>query len=301
MQLKNICCLSILSILLLENSGYAQLGRGGLLRRILGRDTETEEKADDKSADAKSEKSEKAKQAELQEAVRGRQEANRALRVPTPVPFSPDFNADPNALRLPTSPTDRRGLGSIMDAGQQRYGLSLESANTADVQAFGLTLASPIPERSQRSGKGLVVRDVEPDSDGHQAGISPGDILLEVGGMNVAAPQALQGFQEALSPGDQIEVVLLRRGKKLVRTLVVTTEKVDNESSKGQLAEDIGEPAHRPKPIQVNPAGSLPFGSALRMDNSQLSHAQLLELVREQERIITELRNELATMNRRTF
>lgn len=67
-----------------------------------------------------------------------------------------------------------------------------------------------IPPRS-----GLVITQVIPNSPAELAGLETGDVLIEFGGRNVRTPSKLQTIVERCRIGDQVNLTVLRDGKKV--------------------------------------------------------------------------------------
>jgi hypothetical protein len=69
-------------------------------------------------------------------------------------------------------------------------------------------------------GPGVKVAGVTPGSPAEKAGVKEGDVLLKVGGQDVASLQAFSGILRGLTPGQTVTVVLRRGGAE--QTLDVT-------------------------------------------------------------------------------
>lgn len=61
---------------------------------------------------------------------------------------------------------------------------------------------------------GVLIADVIADGPAHEAGLENGDVIIEFDGKKLANYMALTKVVRASSPGDRIEVVVLRDGKK---------------------------------------------------------------------------------------
>jgi S1-C subfamily serine protease len=63
--------------------------------------------------------------------------------------------------------------------------------------------------------EGALVTDVAPDSPADQAGIEPGDVIVEVDGLDVSNPEDVREGVRRNEPGDSIPVVVDRGGDKV--------------------------------------------------------------------------------------
>lgn len=89
------------------------------------------------------------------------------------------------------------------------------------------------PKRGRRQGRGvymgvadmevtkngLEVRKVAPHSPCHAAGMEDGDVIQEIDGKACKTYRDLTGFLRGKKPGDEIEVTVMRDGKKMVLTV----------------------------------------------------------------------------------
>src|SRR6266545_3686561 len=109
-----------------------------------------------------------------------------------------------------------------------------------------LGVAHQIPGDEARSklnlkeGQGAQVSDVHRESPAAKAGIQVGDIIVSLGGKDVGSAD-LGDLVRARSPGDKVEVVILRGAEKITRTV----ELADREKF---LAATSSEPAKKPEP-----------------------------------------------------
>jgi S1-C subfamily serine protease len=67
---------------------------------------------------------------------------------------------------------------------------------------------------------GAFVTDVLPNTGAEEAGIEPGDVILEIDGQTVESPEDVGQIILDMAPGDRIEVVVERDGRE--RTIRAT-------------------------------------------------------------------------------
>jgi serine protease Do len=89
------------------------------------------------------------------------------------------------------------GSGGAAVTKEPGYGLSLQELTPELAESFGY----------ERDSKGLVITDVEQDSPAAEAGLQPGDLILEVGRQPV---KTLRDFQQVASKTDGRKGLLLR-------------------------------------------------------------------------------------------
>jgi C-terminal processing protease CtpA/Prc len=97
------------------------------------------------------------------------------------------------------------------------YGLSLQDLN----QQLGEYFGAP-------DGKGVLVQEVEKESDAAKAGFSAGDIIVRIGTETI---QDIEDVHEALGEykeGEKAEVEVLRRGSKKTFMLTINEEDLSN-------------------------------------------------------------------------
>jgi len=66
-----------------------------------------------------------------------------------------------------------------------------------------------------RLERGVLAQDVSPDSPAAKAGVESDDVLLELAGKEVAAPEDVVEVMRGLENGDEVEITVLRKGKEL--------------------------------------------------------------------------------------
>ena len=93
----------------------------------------------------------------------------------------------------------------------------------------------------ERGGMGVRVTRVAPQSPAAQAGIKPGDTILEVNGNSVQSPQQLVSQVRETEPGQTAEFAVLRGGREVAvqvrvstREQALTSEQRDREGAFGR-------------------------------------------------------------------
>jgi len=72
-------------------------------------------------------------------------------------------------------------------------------------------------------GPGVRVQGVVPNSAAEAAGIESGDIVIELAGRPVEGLRALSQILKSRSPGDEVELKILRDGEEMSKTVVLTS------------------------------------------------------------------------------
>jgi hypothetical protein len=163
---------------------------------------------------------------------------------------------------------------SLRQMGQRRPGFGLAPGGETVLHGFldprtarlGARVEPPGPVLAEQlelpGGRGLVLREVLPDSAAAKAGLKVHDILLELNGEPV--PDQLPGLDKVLAdikPDTKVDVVVLRKGKKeTIKGLSLPEAKaaapgVGGFGPPGGLAGQPGGP-----PGGFNPGGGLPAG-----------------------------------------
>ena len=70
------------------------------------------------------------------------------------------------------------------------------------------------PYFKTKTGKGVLVLEVNEESVAEEAGILAGDVILSVGGEEVTSVDELRGLMEDYEEGDEFDIGVIRKGKK---------------------------------------------------------------------------------------
>jgi serine protease Do len=100
-------------------------------------------------------------------------------------------------------------------------GVGIQDLTAENAPFFGL----------KQDAKGVLIPEVTKDSAAEKAGLKPGDIIIELNGKPVETAKELQGRVSSLKPDTDVELVVLRDGKR--ETL---TAKLSERPAKGQVA-----------------------------------------------------------------
>jgi serine protease Do len=83
-------------------------------------------------------------------------------------------------------------------------------------ETLGLTVEPLTPEMNERfkltAKSGVVVTDVAPGSSGEQAGIRPGDAILEINRQAIKDVETFRRIAGSVKPGDAVPVYVQRGG-----------------------------------------------------------------------------------------
>ena len=101
------------------------------------------------------------------------------------------------------------------------------------IQALTEELAAPF---GVKEGEGVLVNEVFAGDPADRAGILPGDIILMVNGKTVDTPNTLARVIASFSPGETVEIRLLRDGKKKV-VRIDLTERKEGEAADAKKSE----------------------------------------------------------------
>lgn len=128
-------------------------------------------------------------------------------------------------LRMPRAPRPPRpprmgigGHGMTWDH-TSSYGLVIETLGEQLAAYFGTP-----------DGEGVLVKEVEEDSDAAKAGFQAGDVILRAGKKTVEDVKDFKHVLGAYDPGEKIPVQILRKGKEM--TLELTAKEIDEHRFK---------------------------------------------------------------------
>jgi S1-C subfamily serine protease len=90
----------------------------------------------------------------------------------------------------------------------------------ADLSFLGITSGQLTSEQKATLGieGGVLVDSVSEGSAAAEAGLEPGDVIVELGGHAVGSPAELQSALRAHAPGDQVLVTVVRNGEQVELT-----------------------------------------------------------------------------------
>lgn len=191
------------------------------------------------------------------------------------------------------------------------------SAATAR-RGFGMTIQKAPDGR-------LVVTRVAPDGNAQAAGIRPGDVVVELGGITATAVEEFTEIEKIMSPGDQLEITI-RRGLAEPRKVMLQwgqaaePEVAAAPDQEGPIGSGVPTTTRSsqsrgsdfvPKFVPENDSHALPSVRNMpsrdvpaRSASSRLprpADAELLELrsiVADQQKLIRELQQEVETLRR---
>ncbi|MFI5374592.1 MAG: Do family serine endopeptidase [Candidatus Rokuibacteriota bacterium] len=111
---------------------------------------------------------------------------------------------------------DHAPLALSVKVGEQPTDEAMAAAESGGEDILGLTVEPLTPETAQQNHlsarSGLLVTEVVPGSPGAEAGIKPGDAIVEVNRRPVADAAAFRQIAAALKPGESVPVYLQRGG-----------------------------------------------------------------------------------------
>jgi predicted metalloprotease with PDZ domain len=118
------------------------------------------------------------------------------------------FNVAPRAMTVPHIRMMRHS---------STYGLSMQDLNPQLGEYFGAP-----------DGKGVLVEEVEKESDAEKAGFKAGDVIIRIGKESVEDIEDVHDALHDLNDGVKAEVEVLRKGSKLSLTLTISDEEVSD-------------------------------------------------------------------------
>jgi len=113
---------------------------------------------------------------------------------------------------------DIKGIDEVMHAFSPRPRLGVEAIELNDDLA---------PYFKTKSGEGVLVLEVKEESAAEEAGIKSGDVIQKVGDESVSSVDELRESLEEFEEGDEVAIVVVRKGKK--KTLTATMKEVERQ------------------------------------------------------------------------
>lgn len=118
------------------------------------------------------------------------------------------FNDAPGAMSVPHISMMRHS---------STYGLSMQDLNSQLGEYFGTP-----------DGKGVLVEEVEKESDAEKAGFKAGDVIIRIGQESIEDIEDVHEAIHNLSDGEKAEVEVLRKGSKKSLTLTISDEELSD-------------------------------------------------------------------------
>ncbi len=117
---------------------------------------------------------------------------------------------------------------------------------------LGVGIEQVTPEIARRTkseeGKGVWVNSVFEGDPAYRAGLRVGDIILKIGGAPVDTPSRMIRLIGSFSPGQSVNLDILREGHREVLTVMLDSQKRGREK---QVARSYSEPARAPMGLEV--------------------------------------------------
>jgi len=116
--------------------------------------------------------------------------------------------------------------GAMVEFGKELKEVQVASAegNSAPGNNWGLTVQDITPEIAQQLGiknpKGVVVRNVRQDSPAMDAGLQPGDVILEVDNTKVASADDFAAAARSVQKSKKSARLLVQRGSATIYTVI---------------------------------------------------------------------------------
>lgn len=108
----------------------------------------------------------------------------------------------------------------------QKVVADLKEFGTVQRAFLGITFAEVTPELISEKDlkgvtRGIYVATVQDRSAAKEAGLKPGDVIMQINGVLVTSTATLQEVMARLSPGDKIEMSVVRDGKYIMKEATV--------------------------------------------------------------------------------
>ena len=125
-------------------------------------------------------------------------------KTPTPITGSKQPGQRPPSKQSRSSQSRLSQYAAEKPSTRQRTSTRTQTAKKND---FGMRVSDG------RSGD-LVIAKVDPRGNAAEAGVRPGDVIKEIGGVPVTTENEFDEFTKILGEGDQMEFKIVRRGKE---------------------------------------------------------------------------------------
>jgi membrane-associated protease RseP (regulator of RpoE activity) len=155
------------------------------------------------------------------------------------------------------------------------YGLTIRDLNPQLGEYFGA------PE-----GKGVLVDEVQEESDAEKAGFKAGDVILRVGSDSVEDVTDVQEALRAQKEGEKVDIEILRKGSRKTLTLTASDEDLSNVYEFRSMVP----PFH----IEIDPGIREDLGREFRNQLEELKHERSNTI----ELDLKELQEQLKSMGR---
>jgi len=104
-------------------------------------------------------------------------------------------------------------------------GVTLENTSSTLTSQLGL-----------KDGQGLIISGVIPHNAAQKAGIQKGDILIRMANQEIFSVRQLSGLMSGYEAGDNVEVVVLRKGREVVLNVTMQERQRGPSSNSGGTA-----------------------------------------------------------------
>ena len=148
------------------------------------------------------------------EEIKGPQELARKVAA-----LKPGETLDVSVIRKGKERLVKVKIGTMPGADKMASLASPTNAGEPKIAKLGLAV------EAAEDGSGLVIREVNPDGLAAQKGIRTGDVIIEVDGVGINDPKALQEVLKQLAKSDKDTVLLLLRSKDRQRFVALPLKK----------------------------------------------------------------------------
>jgi S1-C subfamily serine protease len=142
------------------------------------------------------------------------------------------------------------------------------------VSSYGLTMRDLNPQLAEYfgapEGKGVLIDEVEKESDADKAGFKAGDVILRVGDESVEDVSDVREALREQKEGDKIDVEVLRKGSRKTLTLTASDEDLSDVYEFQSMA--------RPFHLEIEPKLHENLGRELRSQLKKLENERSKDL-----------------------